>query len=107
MRFKIINNEGSIRFNDSMIGETIENKVRRVLLNNEPISDGAPLIFTDKKFGVMPEYDVRRDKFDIAIDAMDLANKSSWAKSEVKIDFKNNDNKPNEVNNNAPSDGAA
>lgn len=72
---------GTLRVNNSLIGETIETKVRRVVLNNEPIKDGADVIYTEKKAGVMPEYDVRRDKFDIAIDAMDLANKSAWAKS--------------------------
>ena len=30
-------------------GEQIEEKVRRIVNNNEPITDGAPIIFTEKK----------------------------------------------------------
>ena len=37
----------------------IEEKVRRIVNNNEPITDGAPIIFTEKKDGVLPEYNIR------------------------------------------------
>ena len=37
-------------------GEQIEEKVRRIINNNEPITDGAPIIFTEKKDGVRPEH---------------------------------------------------
>ena len=47
-------------------GETIEDKVRRVTLNNEPIEDTAPLIYTERKDGVLPQYDIRTDKWEIA-----------------------------------------
>ena len=36
-------------------GETIEDKVRRVTLNNEPIEDTAPLIYTERKDGIIPQ----------------------------------------------------
>ena len=51
-------------------GEQIEEKERRIVNNNEPITDGAPIIFTEKKDGVRPEYNVRTDRWDIALDAM-------------------------------------
>ncbi len=60
----------SIFEDESFEGETIEDKVRRVVELNEPITDGAPLIYTDKKDGVQAAYDVRTDKWDIAVDAM-------------------------------------
>lgn len=63
-------------------GETIEKKVARVVENKEPITDGAPIIYTDRKDGVLPQYDVRTDKWDVAIEAMDKVNKSKVAKSE-------------------------
>lgn len=63
-------------------GETIEKKVRRVVENNEPIGDGAEVCYTEKKDGVRPEFDVRTDKWDIALNAMDAVNKSKIAKSE-------------------------
>ena len=30
-------------------GESIENKVRRITENNEPITDGAPIIYTNRE----------------------------------------------------------
>ena len=62
-------------------GEPIEEKVAKLIENNEPITDGAPIIYTEKKDGVLPQYDIRTDKWDIAQSAMDLANASKIAKS--------------------------
>ena len=42
-------------------GETIEQKVNSIVNNNEPITDGSPIIFTERKDGVLPEYDIRTD----------------------------------------------
>lgn len=70
--------------NTSYEGETIEQKIRRIVNNKEPISDGAPLIYTERKDGVLPEYDIRTDRFEIAIDAMDKVSKSHIAKRENK-----------------------
>ena len=50
-------------------GETIEAKVNRIVNNGEPITDGTPIIYTERKDGVLPEYDIRTDRWDIAIDA--------------------------------------
>ena len=66
---------------ESFEGETIERKVAKLLENNEPITDGAPIIYTEKKDGVLPQYDIRTDKWEIAQSAMDLANASKIAKS--------------------------
>ena len=55
-------------------GENILTKVRRILDENEPLTDGAPLIYTPKADGVKPEYDIRTDKWQIAINAMDRVN---------------------------------
>lgn len=55
-------------------GENILTKVRRILDENEPLTDGAPLVYTPKEDGVKPEYDIRTDKWQIAINAMDRVN---------------------------------
>ena len=55
-------------------GENILTKIRRILDENEPLTDGAPIIYTPKADGVKPEYDIRTDKWQIAIDAMDRVN---------------------------------
>ena len=54
-------------------GEMIEQKVRRIMLNNEPIEDTAPTLFTKRKDGVLPETDVRNDKWETAIEARSQA----------------------------------
>lgn len=52
-------------------GELIERKVARLTENNEPIDDSAPMNYTERKDGVLPQYDVRTDKWDIALNAME------------------------------------
>ena len=72
----------TIEINEDYEGERIEEKVERIMTNNEPISDGAPLIYTERKDGIMPEYNVKTDRWDVAIDAMDYVSKSQLAKRE-------------------------
>lgn len=62
-------------------GETIEAKIRRIVDNKEPITDGAPIVYTEKKDGVLPQFDIRTDRWDMAIMAMDAANRAKIAKS--------------------------
>ena len=57
--------------NKCVDGENIEVKIRRIVDEKEPITDGAPIIFTDAKDGVRPEFNPRTDRWEIAIDAMD------------------------------------
>lgn len=59
-----------IRTVQCYVGESIEEKVRRIVNNNEPIEDTAPLIYTERKDGVRPEFNIRTDKWDIALEAM-------------------------------------
>lgn len=77
---KAINQKGLINKNDSSEGETIETKIERITTTKEPITDGAPLIYTDRKEGTRPEYDIRTDRFDLALDAMDTVTKVTMAK---------------------------
>lgn len=62
--------------------ESLENKVHRILTNKEPIKDGAPVIYTDRKDGVQPSYNIRTDRFEVAVDAMDKVAKSKIARRE-------------------------
>lgn len=62
-------------------GESIETKVRRITENNEPITDGAPIIYTNREDGVLPAYNIRTDRWDIAQAAMDAVNQANLAKS--------------------------
>ena len=62
-------------------GESIENKVKRITENNEPITDGAPIIYTNRDDGVLPAYNIRTDRWDVAQAAMDAVNQANLAKS--------------------------
>lgn len=62
-------------------GESIEDKVRRITENNEPITDGAPIIYTNRDDGVLPAYNIRTDRWDVAQAAMDAVNQANLAKS--------------------------
>lgn len=61
-------------------GENILTKVRRIIDENEPLEDGAPLIYTPKSDGVRPEHDIRTDKWAIAMKAMDKVNEYKVSK---------------------------
>lgn len=56
--------------NTSYEAEGLEAKLRKITESKEPIEETAPIIYTDKKNGVMKEYDIRTDRFDVAMEAM-------------------------------------
>ncbi|AXH78068.1 MAG: hypothetical protein [Microviridae sp.] len=68
--------KNNIQVSKTYEGETIETKVRRITTNKEPIKDGAPLIYTERKDGVKPATNIKTDRFEIALEAMDKATKS-------------------------------
>nr|QJB21290.1 MAG: hypothetical protein [Microvirus sp.] len=72
----------SVKRNTTVIGETIEQKMERIINNKEPIKDGAPIIYTERKHGVAPQYNIRTDRFEIALDAADNIAKSYMARRE-------------------------
>ena len=69
---------------DRIEGETIEEKMERIISNNEPIKDGAPIIHTERKDGVIAAYNIRTDRFEIAAEAMDKVSASISAKRDEK-----------------------
>lgn len=77
--------ETTIKTNKSYEGETIEAKVRRIMNNKEAITDAAPIIYTERKDGVRPEMNIRTDRNEIALEAMDYLSKSATMKREMNI----------------------
>lgn len=69
---------------EKLEGEPIELKIERIVSNKEPISDGAPSIFTERKDGVVSAYNIRTDRFEIAAEAMDKVAGSIQAKRDNK-----------------------
>lgn len=78
----------SLNVNKSYEGERLEEKINRIVNNKEPIKDGAPIIYTERTEGVKPEYDIRTDRWEVALDAMDNVSKSHIAKREHRINEK-------------------
>lgn len=59
--------------------EPREVKLRKIISGESSnMEDGVfPTIYTEKKDGVQPEFDIRTDRFEIAIDAIDKINQSA------------------------------
>lgn len=70
--------------NKSKEGETLETKIERMVNNKEPLNSEAPLIYTERKDGVQPAYDIRTDRFEVAIDATTAIAKSYKARREER-----------------------
>ena len=66
-------------------GEWIEEKVRRVVENGEQIEDGDQIVYTERKDGVRPEYNIRTDRWEIAKDAMEAAREGKKKLIAMKI----------------------
>jgi hypothetical protein len=73
---------------EKLEGEPIELKIERIVSNKEPISDGAPSIFTERKDGVVSAYNIRTDRFEVAAEAMDKVAGSIQAKRDSKAKAK-------------------
>lgn len=99
-------NKSKIEINESYNGETIEQKVRRIINNKEPITDGAPLIYTERKDGIQPEYDVRTDRFELAVEAMDKVSKTHTARREERNKPKETKKDDKKADNGDKTDGA-
>ena len=52
---KIYKTTGRIESVETFEAETIEEKINRIVNNKEPITDGAPIIYTERKEGVLPD----------------------------------------------------
>lgn len=88
---KRITYKTSIAVNTAVEGETIEEKVERIISNQEGIEDTAEMIYTDRREGVKPEFNIRTDRWDIAAEMSDYANRSKVAKREEFYKDKNSE----------------
>jgi hypothetical protein len=73
---------------EKLEGEPIEHKIERIVSNKEPITDGAPSIYTERKDGVISAYNIRTDRWEIASEAMDKVSGSVQAKRDAKASIK-------------------
>lgn len=78
--------------NQSTEGVTIETKVNKILTTKEPITDGTPVIYMTRKEGVNPDYDIRTDKWDHVVEAMDVVSRAKIEKRTKSVE--NNNTEP-------------
>lgn len=71
-KIRVNNFAGMIKMTNP--GETLIKKCQRILDEGEPLTDGAPMIYTPKQAGVRDDCNIRADKWAIAMDAMDRVN---------------------------------
>lgn len=81
---KIMYHDNKLKINQAMEGQTIEQKVERMQNNGESEQGGAELIYTERKDGIVPAYDIRTDRFETAIEAMTKSSASERAKREER-----------------------
>lgn len=70
-----------IKKNDSYEAEPMEVKLRRATEEKKPIEAVAPMIYTEKSKGVIPEHDIRTDRFELAQKAMEKLNSVKFAET--------------------------
>lgn len=78
--------------NESVEGQSIEEKMRVATMNGQPIDSAAPLIYTNKRDGVLPQYDIRTDRWDIALQTTDKITRTAIAKSQEQPNNNPNEN---------------
>lgn len=72
--------------------ETIEKMLKKAIYNNEPIKATAKVTYNDRKEGVLPQHDIRQDRFEIARMQTDKIHKSQYAKRMKQDGFIQNEN---------------
>lgn len=86
--------ETTFRVNTAVEGEPIELKIERIVNNKEPITDGAPIMYTERKEGIKASTNIRTDRWEVAVDAMDKIAKSYKAKREERMSQKDEKDTP-------------
>lgn len=71
--------KGYIKVNNSKEGESIEIKMRRIIENKEGVENVSPMTYTERAAGVIPEMNIRTDRFELAQEAMGEVNKRKGA----------------------------
>lgn len=71
--------------------ESIEQEMRRARSNKEPIKATAKITYNDRKDGVLPQHDIRTDRFMIAMMATDKIHASKAAERQA-MDFPKDEN---------------
>lgn len=83
----ILRTSNKITCNEAFEGKSIEQELREFMETGESPSDLRKIhdpIPTDRKDGVIAEYNIRTDRWEVAQDAMDKVNESRKARGEKR-----------------------
>lgn len=83
---RIVYEVSVMSINESVEGETLEDKIERLVSNGEDGDEGVGSIYTERKDGILPAYDIRTDRMEVALDAMDRAHRWDLAKRKGGIE---------------------
>lgn len=72
--------QGQIQTDVLQEGQSIEQFIRKARAGGEPIQATAKITYNDRKDGVLPQHDIRSDRFEIALSATDKIHASEAAK---------------------------
>lgn len=86
MRKAIYAYKPTLRVDATYEAEGLEVKLRRITETNEPLADDIPIVYTKKTDGVLPAYDIRTDRFEVARKAMSKVQESEMAKEAQRMD---------------------
>lgn len=82
--YRIKNKNSGLKSVPFQEGESIEMKIVRRLQNGEAIGAETEPIYTDKKDGVIPGYNIRTDRWETAVAATGVLEKTKAAKAEYQ-----------------------
>lgn len=71
--------------NESVEGEMLETELKRIIAEGQPIENVSPQIYTERKDGIQPLYDIRTDRFELAVEAMDKVSATHLAKRQERM----------------------
>ncbi|QCS35990.1 hypothetical protein [Capybara microvirus Cap1_SP_81] len=91
-----------LKVNNHFEAKSIEKVLAEVMAgtSTQDLGKEVPPIWTERKDGVLPQYDPRTDRWDIAMQAADAAAASHAAKRQKNIEERAKENTNNEPTNN-------
>lgn len=69
--------KSKLSVNNSFRGKWLAEEINKMMENNEPISSTIQTEYTRPEDGVLPQHDIRTDKFDLIQSSMDKATKAA------------------------------
>lgn len=96
------NSGTQIKCQDITEGEHIETRIAKIAIDGIVPDEGSPLIYTDRKDGVVDMYNIRTDKFETLIESKDMISK---ARASDAIEANIKAKKAREAAENSQSDG--